>query len=135
MRVAARGYRVTTPRNGKPRGRPTLLYVRYRDMRSRAHGRGTRSPEIYAGKGFGFRNFHEFREFAIARGFSKQFSSPDRANTAYGYFPWNIVFRDPLTNMCAGLANGRRIKAQGLALSRPSRRNVTGVIDWDSVPF
>lgn len=96
-------YRVTTPRRGRPRGDETLLYKRYRDARSRCQGRGTRTPEIYEGKEFGFANFAEFRAFALANGFTKKRNSPDRIDATKGYVPGNIKFVPPLYNKVRAL--------------------------------
>lgn len=99
----SRSYRVTTPRNGKPRGKETLLYKRWRDMRSRCHGRATRTPEAYEHVTLGFKDFAEFRAFALANGFSKRNNSPDRISVSDGYVPGNIRFVPPKLNCCRAL--------------------------------
>lgn len=96
-------YRVTAPRRGRARGAETLLYKRWRDMRSRCFGRATRTPEAYEHVTLGFANFDEFRAFAIANGFSKSHNSPDRIDAAKGYVPGNVRFVPPRYNTCRAL--------------------------------
>lgn len=105
MKRPNRSYRVTTPRRGKARGRPSLLYVRWRDLRSRVHGRASRCPWIFEGLPLGFADFGEFRAFAIANGFSKTNNSPDRIDPRLGYIPGNIRFVPPARNF--GASRGR----------------------------
>jgi hypothetical protein len=92
-------YRTCLPRSqGK---RPTLLYVRYRDMRSRLAGRATNRPDLYDGLEFGWDSFAEFRAWALNEAFprfSKRLSSPDRQRSTEGYVPGNVVFTTPEHN-------------------------------------
>lgn len=81
---------MTTPRNGGC-GKPTLLYKRYRDMRSRAHGRGTMHPEYYP-PGWPWKDFDEFRTWALKAGFSKERNSPHRPRSEEPYGPDNVIW-------------------------------------------
>lgn len=132
---AAKTYRTMTSRRGG-RGKRTVLATRYNDMRQRCRGAHTKAPELYAGMLCDFRTFHEFREFAIACGFSKRFDSPDRIDSAFGYHRWNIRFTDKLTNAIAPLRaiNEKRRLVTGMALAVPSRF-VTDFAEFDRVPF
>lgn len=85
-------FRVNTPPGGK-----TLLYLRYRDMRSRAHGRGTKTPWIYP-PGWPWKSFAEFRQWALASGFTKTNNSPDRINSDAAYSRSNVRWITPDAN-------------------------------------
>jgi hypothetical protein len=90
-------FRVTTPRRDGKR-RDTLLYKRYRDMRSRCMGRATKCPWIYEGLELGWKTFAAFRAYALANGFTKETNSPDREDPNKGYVPGNVVFKTPGQN-------------------------------------
>ena len=99
----SRSFRVYTPRaQGK---RPTLLYVRWRDMRSRTFGRATKNPELYDGLELGWQTFEEFRAWALANGFDKANNSPDRQDVALGYVPGNVRFVPPYENTVRALTD------------------------------
>jgi hypothetical protein len=88
----ARPFRVVTPRGGR-----TLLYIRYRDMRSRAHGRGTGTPWIYP-PGWPWESFAEFRAWALESGFTKVNNSPDRIDHDAAYSRANVQWSRPDVN-------------------------------------
>ena len=99
----SKGFRVYTPRaQGK---RPTLLYVRWRDMRSRTLGRATKNPELYDGLELGWSTFAEFRAWALANGFTKTNNSPDRQDVSLGYVPGNVRFVPPAENVIRALTD------------------------------
>ena len=81
-------YRTTAPRRGG-HSPPTMLYCRYRDMRSRCNGRATTKPELYQHVESAWASFDEFRRWAIGAGFSKERCSLDRIDPAEGYTPDN----------------------------------------------
>lgn len=90
----AKAYRVNTPSGGK-----TLLYKRYRDMRSRAHGRGTKCPWVYPpGWPEEWSTFEKFRAWALTHGFSKVNNSPDRQRPDEPYHPNNVVWTTRIKN-------------------------------------
>src|SRR5690606_33325895 len=74
---AAVAYRVTRPRRPGLSDRSTLIYKRWKDMQSRCKGLAPKRSDLYAGLRNGSADFHEFRAFAIANGFSKVNNSPD----------------------------------------------------------
>lgn len=81
----------------KLRGRVTLLYRRYRDMRQRAHGRATRTPWVYP-PGWPWESFEQFRAWALRSGFSKENNSPDRIDPDQGYSERNVRWVPPDLN-------------------------------------
>lgn len=85
-------FRVVTPSGGR-----TLIYLRYRDMRSRAHGRGTKTPWVYP-LGWPWKSFTEWRVWALRAGFSKVNNSPDRINPDKPYGPDNVRWVPPDVN-------------------------------------
>jgi len=73
--------------------------IRYRDMRSRAHGRGTAKPWLYpVGWPAEWDTFEKFRAWALASGFSKVNNSPDRPRASEGYGPSNVVWKPKRDN-------------------------------------
>lgn len=99
----SRRYRVVTPRDARGRQRFTLLYRRWQDMKQRAKGRATRSPHLYEGLDVFWETFDEFRTWALANGFSKVNSSPDRIDAGRGYTPDNVRFVPPYKNTFSAL--------------------------------
>lgn len=97
-------FRVNTPSGGK-----SLLYVRYRDMRSRAHGRATRTPWTYP-PGWPWKSFAEFRAWALSAGFSKLNNSPDRKDARLPYSETNVLWTTHAKN--CGSSRGRAYYAQ-----------------------
>lgn len=95
-----RRFRCKTPR---PVQRPSLLYKRWLNMKSRVKGQATRSPHLYEGLELGWSTFAEFREFALAHGFSKEHNSPDRIDAGKGYTPDNVRFVTPEENCFTAL--------------------------------
>lgn len=93
-------FRVNTPSGGK-----TLLYRRYRDMRSRAHGRATRTPWCYP-TGWPWESFTEFRLWALASGFTKTNNSPDRVRPTEPYGPSNVQWKPPSKNYASSRGRG-----------------------------
>ncbi len=69
--------------------RPCLLFRVYANMRGRAHGGCTKSPWVYA-RGWPWKDYAEFRAWALASGFSKATPSPDRKRTHEPYGPNNV---------------------------------------------
>jgi len=67
-------------------------------MVSRTKGRSTRNPDKYRGLEVGWKNFAEFREWAVKNGFSKLTNSPDRQDILKGYTPDNVKFVIPSHN-------------------------------------
>jgi hypothetical protein len=103
----AKTFRVNTPSGGK-----TLLYIRYRDMRSRAHGRATKCPWVYPpGWPACWHTFEAFRVWALTSGFSKVHNSPDRKRTAEPYGPDNVVWRTGKANF--GGSRGKAYYSRG----------------------
>lgn len=97
-----RGFRIVSPR-----GKRTLLYVRYRDMRSRAHGRATKCPWVYVlGWPEAWATFDAFRTWALASGFSKENNSPDRLRVAEPYGPSNVRWVPGKTNFAGSRGSG-----------------------------
>lgn len=89
------------------RGKATLLYIRYRDMRSRAHGRGTKCPWTYPpGWPACWDTFEKFRAWALAHGFSKVNNSPDRPRPTEPYGPNNVVWKTPKANFAGSRGSG-----------------------------
>ena len=88
--MAERRYRLSVKIAG--RRRYSLLFQRWRDIKGRACGRHTKRPDLYEGLELGWQSFAEFRAWALANGFSKYRSSPDRMDPADGYTPRNVVF-------------------------------------------
>lgn len=65
----------------------------YSDMVRRVKGRsGTKRPDLYRGLPCDWPSFAEFREFALAHGFSKATPSIDRIDPARGYTADNVRF-------------------------------------------
>lgn len=89
---AMKSYRATTPRRGRNRGNSTLLHRVYNNMRGRVRGTATRAPWLYKGIALAWKDFDEFRKWALANGFSKATPSPERMNAKLGYVPGNVVF-------------------------------------------
>jgi hypothetical protein len=120
----AKTFRVNTPGGGK-----TLLYIRYRDMRSRAHGRATKCPWVYPpGWPACWHTFEAFRIWALTSGFSKTHNSPDRLRPTEPYGPDNVVWRTGKANF-----GGSRGKAY---YSRSNSDDaVRGREPPDDVPF
>lgn len=100
---AQKRYRVCTSRANGRRPKETLIYKRWRDMRSRTLGRATRTPHLYEGLELGWKTFAEFREWALANGFSKENNSPDRIDAGKGYVPGNVRFVPPYENTFSAL--------------------------------
>lgn len=108
LKRAARGW------GTKLRGRQTMLYRRWLDMRGRAHGRATKCPWIYPpGWPPEWNDFAVFRAWALANGFSKVNNSPDRPREHEPYGPGNIVWTTKRENT-------RRSRGSGYYGAQPS---------------
>lgn len=102
--MARKRYKLSCMIAGKRRY--TLLYRRWKDIRNRTQGRGTKRPDLYEGIELGWGTFKEFRKWALANGFNKYTSSPDRQDSTQGYVPGNVVFETPAYNRDRALQGG-----------------------------
>lgn len=73
-------------------GARTVLAQRWKDMQGRCRGHSTKSPWCWAGLTVGWKTFKEFRDWALANGFTKVNNSPERKDARLGYVPGNVVF-------------------------------------------
>jgi len=128
----ARPFRVRMPR--KTGTRPCLLYRVYNNMRSRAHGTGTKAPWVYK-PGWPWKSYSDFRAWALSlnpagTSFTKTTPSPDRCDVHKPYGPDNVKWVPVLDNNRT--ARGRRYHF----MERPPSCNDCGdVICSCPVPF
>jgi hypothetical protein len=105
--MISRSFRTATSRANGRKPKYTLLYIRYRDARSRAHGRATKCPWVYPpGWPECWSTFEKFRTWALANGFSKTNNSPDRQRPEEPYGPNNVVWTTGVDNF--GRSRGSR---------------------------
>lgn len=78
-------------RDGHGRRRYIRLYNAWRNMlaRTRGTGKAGNGENYWAGKPVGWRTFAEFREWALANGYSRSRCSLDRERKSEGYVPGN----------------------------------------------
>lgn len=72
------------------RRRRIRLYEAWRNMIGRTHGGKSRRRGLWRGLCVGFKDWPEFRAWALTHGYSKKCNSLDRKNTGKGYFPDNL---------------------------------------------
>lgn len=94
-----RSLTVWTTRDGKRR--LIRLYKSWRNLNDRIQGHvksGRGGVPIWAGLDCGFCDWADFREWALANGYSRERRSLDRIRSSEGYIPGNIRWVTPLEN-------------------------------------